>query len=790
MFNNIAGCYTIRYHEWEDKIQLLNNADPDPPLDTVDELNIDNSQWRAFKVEFDKGIFNIYLDDVLKLTYDDSANYQDRTTGNLFGFDATTGGATNIHRVRNMKWIPRDIGLDLDGIYNPTVEFIESGTYIIFLKVQSQYEKQSPLAKTTITVIDGKIEGQVKAADLRTPVKGVTIKLTSPHVDTHALARVATNSATINTTADDGLVTTTDDEGNYSFPNLPLGSYKLVASKVDGETIHEFETRKQVTEITLDTPNQPAIDYVDLSVYPVGGQIYYSIFKGEGANAKKVLVEDVTVVAQAIGSTSDIEALDSTKSRDAKNQNYSMPLFTGRYLFKAKRGGHEIRLVGTKPSNGKASGTTPSGYDATSQLVTIEESRTDIDFVDYTTRTITVIVEDSGGFPIETYQDNTIEVSIIGINGQKKGPVEEGGQTTFTAEVPPGEYTISLPNVPTAIVKDKKGQKEAEVDATAGDGEVTMVVPVLIELEITPPPKLLNVPNEFLEKIGLTAEDNPEGFMIYFEPEKQKHTYTIKATANEKVVKYMVLHDPPGDASYSYLEDTMTAKGVVTGMKIKLKDRDIPVYPSPWSVERTIVDDNIDVDFDNIKEEDKDLGKQGLLGNRDSISSGGVFAIAATVELAVGSTVVLIGPAAYALQVAKFPVAAGLLGTEAFVQYEVSSSRSLETAIEDEISKAIPDVMGPGKGDIYFGEGWTVGLQTKYRLGIKKDPNDLTKWIPDTALILTFDILNRDNQYVYTVREIEELIANLQKLIDNLGNPADGTPEKKELEKRQNTQGT
>ncbi len=310
-------------------------------------------------------------------------------------------------------------------IYNPTREYQVAGTYDARLRVQSAFGKSSPIASTTITIVDGTIEGEVKAADLRTPVEAVTLTLSSSHVNINALSLVAENNTDISTTADgSGLSTETDEQGSYSFPNLPLGSYVLVASKGTGNDAHDFELKKQVTELTLDAPNQLAIDYTDLSVSPVGGQIYYSILK----NGKKVSVQSVAVFAQPVGNASAIEALNSTTALDAKNQNYSVPLFTGKYLFKPKREGHDIRLVGTTPSVGTAIGSTPSGYDTSTQLITIEDARTDIDFVDYTTRTITVILEDSGGFPIETNTDgNQIEVSITGTNGAAAGTVVNAG---------------------------------------------------------------------------------------------------------------------------------------------------------------------------------------------------------------------------------------------------------------------------------------------------------------------------------------------------------------------------
>ncbi len=899
-----AGGYAISYNEWTDAIKL-NYAGT--LLSDVSEADMDNSQWRTFKVEFDKGVFDIYLDDTLKLSYDDSANYYSRMSGNRFGFGARTGGSNNIHRVRNMTWVPHNIiSLAGDGTYNPVVELTEAGNYIVSLRVQSEFLKWSPWAETTVTVIDGDINGKVKAADLRTPVESVTIILTSSHVDVSALNLVALNHTNIMTTSNGGLETTTDMEGNYTFPNLPLGSYTLIASKVeqDGTTIHVFEANIHVTEISLDAPNQRAIDYTDLSVFPVGGQIYYSILK----YGQKVAVENVEVSAQPVGNASAIDALDSTKSLDAKSQNYSMPLFAGQYLFKARLEGHEVRLAGTQSSEGETIGSVP-GYDSATQLVTIESARTDVDFVDYTTRDITVIVEDSGGFPILTNKDgNPIHVSVTGTNGADDDDVsvDSTGRTVFTTTVPPGKYTVELPNVPEAIVKGDSSQKVAEVDVTGGDGSVTMVVPVQIVISVSEAPTLLGVTgdefDEFLADIGLT-DLNLEGYMFYYAPQQQEHTYTITATANgnnvadftlevtdnisqittapaptmtytgadgtayntgttglnndfvglytvvagipnatvvdesnpetyveydsdpndptnplvkvPKVlpktitfraskdgyetsdltqldvivlgdqpegsvsefvsipsVNYLVLHDPGGDGSYSYLEDSMTVKGLLGGVTVRTKSgRKIPVYPSPWSDSRLIGEPHDSGTADTQKPnqivgDDKDLGKQGLLGYQDPDSAVTHFSLAALGEAVIGSVVVATGSVGYVFQIAKLGATSGLFDTKEYIQYEVSPNRTLRTPIEDEIDD-MPDKMGPGKGDIYYGEGWTLGLQTKYRLGIEQQTDG--SWAPYTALIFTYDIMEVTNQYVYTVTDIERIISELDATLSDNG---------------------
>ncbi|MBI1923097.1 hypothetical protein HYR99_02490 [Candidatus Poribacteria bacterium] len=69
------------------------------------------------------------------------------------------------------------------------------------------------------------------------------------------------------------------------------------------------------------------------------------------------------------------------------------------------------------------------------------------------------------------------------------------------------------------------------------------------------------------------------------------------------------------------------------------------------------------------------------------------------------------------------------------------------------------DLVGPGQGDIYFGEGWTLGFQDRYRFGLTFD--EILGWQTKTQEITTYDILDRTNQYIYTTRDIENIIDNL-----------------------------
>jgi hypothetical protein len=753
----------------------------------------------------------------------------------------------------NNRWVDDGQPEVARGVWNPNHSYPKAGEYGVGLNVQSEYGKWSATVSTQVEVVDGVIAGYVRAADLRTPVREIILTLTSSHVDKSVFNRIAAESnGKLWTTNEGGLQTQTDGNGYYAFEHIPLGSYRISAHKGEGDDAHEFEKRVQATELTLNGPNQLAIDFVDLSVFPVGGRIAYSIQK----NGKDVYVDGVSVTAQPVGSTSVIEALPSTTSLSATGVNYSVPLFAGKYLFLAKLSEHDIRIKEETP-----------GYDSKTGLVTIEGARTDVDFTDYTTHQLTVNVVDSGGYAITQYPDtgDPILVTISGQNGQvSDAQLDEDGQLEVTLN--PGEYTVTVA---------KADPESQDIDLTGEDGEVTMTIPIKIELSIGPKPKLLDVPQAFLDQFGLTSADNPEGYMYYYPPEPRKHEYTIKATANGQPVKgftlfitdevsmttedppteqqidageeedevkytitgglpkktdddpplaapkkirvkaimegyldsdtvedevtvlgevavgtaakivsvpivnYTVLHDPPGDGSNAYLDDSMTIKGLVTGLQLQLNDVKVPVYPSPWRTERKVKDFEFEKNPDSTTEF-KDMKDKGLLGYQDSESTGAQFAFAAILELASGGYIVALGPVGYALQVAKLAIKGATISSvdvdEGVVQFEVSPNRHLETPSGDEL----PDLVGPGKGDIYFGEGWTLGLQTKYRMGIKcteRDPsNNCLGWELFTEQVETYDILERTNQYIYTTRDIENIIADLTRTIDD----PDADPSQKE----------
>lgn len=127
------------------------------------------------------------------------------------------------------------------------------------------------------------------------------------------------------------------------------------------------------------------------------------------------------------------------------------------------------------------------------------------------------MVEDSGGFPIQFLPDlpagtpsddpkrGNIQATVSHPNGNATKAVSVGndGKTIITYELPSGEYKVKAAEafVSADIGIGFRGSRSSEVNQdtlpseidvnlTLGNAEVTMVVPVRIQLEIGPPPNL------------------------------------------------------------------------------------------------------------------------------------------------------------------------------------------------------------------------------------------------------------------------------------------------------------
>ena len=159
-------------------------------------------------------------------------------------------------------------------------------------------------------------------------------------VSRQAEKAIADADVSLETDVDGNIYTITDDKGFYTFTELPLGSYQVKASKENG-LVHEFEVNPRGTELTLDAPDTRALDFVDISVFPIGGQITYAIETAK----PEVFVDGVLLKAFPVGIVSFIESpLSSRTLLSGTSKNYSMPLFSGKYLFLAELAGHDIRV--------------------------------------------------------------------------------------------------------------------------------------------------------------------------------------------------------------------------------------------------------------------------------------------------------------------------------------------------------------------------------------------------------------------------------------------------------------
>jgi len=909
-------------------------------------------------------------------------------------------------------------------IWNPTQTYDKAGEYSATLRIYAkETTRWSTTKETTLTIVAGSIAGKINAADLRTPVDGVTLTLTSAHVLNSNLSSLVATRPNLWADGEGGVATMTGTDGTYRFTELPLGTYRIVATKADSvdlngdgildTVIHEFETPVQVTTLTTSLPDQPAVDLVDLSVFPVGGKIralpwdLANTALGEqpdepNDNLAALLISDVVIEARPLGGNSSVESDPSDSTADATGRNYSLPMFAGRYQFFARLGGRDISLDEDVPH--ETLYTVAHGSTSAVRIVTINGATAGINFIDHTMYTLTITVEDSGENPIEKLADIPagddldipIEVDAILSGGAKTAtkPVVVStvdGTTSITYELPPGQYTLQAGNQvgntsfagQGIVFEDIDNPDELlstlTVDLTAGDETATMVVPVQIQLEIAERPNLLNIfdtnndgsidasdnfytlltngPSDDPPGFGLYDDPTPgaeddlsrleaglEGYMFYYTPDLQTHTYAIRATANGHLVEdfsllvtdeisqesddaaeqqtftisalfdtilsdhesdlnngtitpslesifstegsglsddatvqtiefsgdipsspdkwmitdggalyflqadgdqlhvdtgtytvvgglpkmdtsdppnvllksisfqakkdgytasntvndsvtvlgdrlrgtdpqivaipninYLVLHDPPGDGSKSFIDDSLTVKGIVNNMQIRPQgtvgnnglNRDLRVFPAPWSIEREVRQRGWDEEEEEYGQfyldYDETTGAKGLLGNKDFDNAEVRFREGAVAESLIGGATVAMGPLSMFIQI----IAASIIppnfspldnhgepGVASFIQYEIRVNRHLETPSGDSSS----ELLGPGKGDVYLGEGWTLGFQDRYRFGLTFNG---TIWTTETTEITTYDILDRTNQYIYTTRDIENIIDNL-----------------------------
>ena len=163
--------------------------------------------------------------------------------------------------------------------------------------------------------------------DGETGVPNVTVTLTQPGAD----GQLGTEDDTTQTT-------TTDDNGNYSFPNLPTGNYRVTIDNPDGFS----PTQTPPDTITL-TEENPINNDVDFGLIQ-GGSIGDEVFNDTNGNGVRDEgepgIEGVTVTLTLPGEDGELGTGDDTTQTETtdENGNYSftgLPL--GNYSVQAER---------------------------------------------------------------------------------------------------------------------------------------------------------------------------------------------------------------------------------------------------------------------------------------------------------------------------------------------------------------------------------------------------------------------------------------------------------------------
>lgn len=104
--------FIIAFDELANEIQIKYDGNLLASQNLNGDIDLDDGTWRTARITYFDGVIKVYIDDVLKLTHDDSANSRN-LTNTLFGWGARTGGLNNEHRIRNVILSLQDGNLKL-----------------------------------------------------------------------------------------------------------------------------------------------------------------------------------------------------------------------------------------------------------------------------------------------------------------------------------------------------------------------------------------------------------------------------------------------------------------------------------------------------------------------------------------------------------------------------------------------------------------------------------------------------------------------------------------------------
>ena len=245
----------------------------------------------------------------------------------------------------------------------------------------------------------------------------------------HAKAKVKASSSTVVPSENElSLMAYTDVNGYYEIRGVPFSGEGTSYSVIPTLGIHEFSPAKQSRYVSISTLNHSAVDFKDVSSFPVSGTVFYAgtDYPLEGAT----FYVDGTICAK------DGEMIES----DAKGEfTISVPI--GDHFITVKKSGHVFTNAGRYPADPNEVGTKHTFDREIKNLEFIDET-----LVNFTGRVVGGDIEGdkSVGFGLSTNNIGVTELVLTPLNSiPRMNVVKQVTETTYSYETNTEEVPIA-----------------------------------------------------------------------------------------------------------------------------------------------------------------------------------------------------------------------------------------------------------------------------------------------------------------------------------------------------------
>ncbi len=250
----------------------------------------------------------------------------------------------------------------------------------------------------------------------------------------HAKAKVKASSSTVVPSENElSLMAYTDVNGYYEIRGVPFSGEGTSYSVIPTLGIHEFSPAKQSRYVSISTLNHSAVDFKDVSSFPVSGTVFYAgtDYPLEGAT----FYVDGTICAK------DGEMIES----DAKGEfTISVPI--GDHFITVKKNGHVFANAGRYPVDPNEVGTKHTFDREIKNLEFIDET-----LVNFTGRVVGGAIEGekSVGFGLSANNIGVTELVLSPLNSiPRMNVVKQVTETTYS-------YETNTETVPIASATDR-----------------------------------------------------------------------------------------------------------------------------------------------------------------------------------------------------------------------------------------------------------------------------------------------------------------------------------------------